>query len=170
MGACRHVKTSLHCEYVDLLNRWLCCVSKTRLGGRETCGTKGVMMLFHCLGPEGMLNFQEMTRAHTWHRGGVVLKDRDVFIQVCTQTSAAMVPYPLAVRRDEGVVVVRAQFCKLREVPLIPRGSGAIVQVCNLPECMRNRWSCMDTWCTHAYSTRCSGVQHCVQHSSRKVA
>ena len=73
-----------------------------------------------------------------------MLQDGDVLIGVCALAPAAMVAHPLAVRRDKGVVVVRAQARELREVPLIPGGRGPIVQVCNLPACARSRWSsCM---------------------------
>ena len=56
-----------------------------------------------------------------------MLQDRDVLVGVCALAPAAVVPHPLAVRRDEGVVVVCAQACELREVPLIPGGRGPIV-------------------------------------------
>ena len=73
-----------------------------------------------------------------------MLQDGDVLIGVCSLAPAAVIAHPLAVGRDEGVVVVRAQARELREVPLIPGGRGPIVQVCNLPACARSRWSsCM---------------------------
>ena len=64
-----------------------------------------------------------------------MLQDGDVLIGVCTQAPAAMVAHPLAIRRDEGIVVMRAHIRQLREVPLIPRGRRPIVQVSNLPAC-----------------------------------
>lgn len=68
-----------------------------------------------------------------------MLQDGDVLIGVCSLAPAAVVAHPLAVRRDKGVVVVRAQACELREVPLIPGGRWPIVQVRNLPACTRSR-------------------------------